>query len=89
MHGADYKIKEMRKTFPGESSMLCWFLKGSEIYHALTSQGTENIHSTTEESSEDVISFIDPPAILDELAGVKCKTQTTCKRPDIFGNPLF
>ena len=63
MHGADYKIKEMKKSFPGESSMLCWFLKESEICHALTSQGTKNIHSTTEESSEDVFSIMRKQAI--------------------------
>lgn len=76
-----YQIKEKRRSFPGESCMLCWFLKESETYSALTSQGIQNIHSTTEKSSEDVFSFIDPPAILGELAGVQCKTQTTRSKP--------
>ena len=67
-----YQIKEKRKSFPAEPSMLCWFSKESEIYNVLASQGIQNIHSTTEESSEDVFSFIGPPAILD--ARIECET---------------
>lgn len=76
-----YQIKEKKRSFPGETSMLCCFSKESETYSALTSQGIQNIHSTTEKSS-DVFSFIDPPAILGELAGVQHAAD-----PDVFGNP--
>lgn len=47
--------------------MLCWFLE-SETYSMLTSQIIHNIHSTTEELSEDIFTFIDHLVILIQLA---------------------
>lgn len=43
--------------------------------------GELRIFTPRQESSEDVFSFTDPPEILDELAGVECKTQTICHKP--------
>lgn len=63
--------------------MVCWFLKEYEIYSVLTSQKIQNIHSTTEESSECVFIFIGLPAaiVVESSAAVECKTHTTCRKP--------
>lgn len=66
----------MRKSFPGESSMLSCFLKESEIYSVLPFQIIQNIHSATEESSEDIFMFIDQLVILVQLASIEYETHT-------------